>query len=299
VNLGHLGQRRAIMLATGLAALQLVGITVPALAHSPTPQGNKLWSNGATSQYKWDATVPSAHWLRPAMTDVIQSGWASPSSNNSNGVRFSYGATGQGVVYYTSSSGGICGGGWLGCADARYVPTWKIWIRSNPITAGWENWCDLESDMGCPDAGRVAIHEVGHVGGYLEHYDTGFGATRMTPLPPTKDTNEWNTRTLGRCDEARLQLMYDLDSKWGAYANCFEDFPNSGPGDGLVTDLSAAPTNIVVCSGQQATVSGRLNVHNFANYAAMADNGVWGRDDLDQAWRIPVHLQDHDVRWGQ
>lgn len=228
------GRRRLINVATVLAALAVLAMATPAAADNPTPQGNRLWSNGATSTYKWDASVPA--WLRPVMTNVLETTWADPATNNSNGPRFSYSTTGSGTIQYLASNS-VCGsGGWLGCADARYVPAWKIWLTSNPQSVGYgKNWCDLSLVSGCPDAGRVAIHEVGHVGGFLDHNPTTVWAeTRMrSPSFPFYNTSTWNTRTLGRCDEARLQLMYDVKSQGGPYADCFDNITNAG-NDGLV-----------------------------------------------------------------
>ena len=237
----------------------------PLLAHTPTP-GSAIWTPNATSTYKWDSMVPS--WLRTSVQDVLEVKWPSASSNNSRRVIFSYGSTGAATVFFQDiTSVPACNNtwGWLGCADGTVLPTWKIWIRKSA------NWCDLNSVTGCSDSRRVAIHEVAHIGGFLDHMNTVEADTVMTLAPPTKAVFGWNTNTIQRCDAARMQLLYNLANSAGPYANCFDHIAGAGA-TGLLSDGTVGTTSGFACKGQTIRVSGRLEIKADPNYGPLGGN---------------------------
>lgn len=219
-------------------------------------------------------------WVVTVMTSILETGWEDPETNNSDTVRYSYSTTNDVIVRYSTESIAACEAlaGWLGCADAT-GSTYKIWIRSNPPAT----WCDKLSQptSGCPDAGRAAIHEVAHIGGYLNHNPSSYWVqTRVqgnSPLFPFYDTNTWDAHTLGRCDEAALQLWYDVKSKSGPYADCLDHIPDAVEDYGLKTKLTAGPASQTVCEGQPATVTGRLEVSPAYDYGRVDGNALGGR----------------------
>lgn len=135
--------------------------------------------------------------------------------------------------------------------------------------------------LGCPDAGRASIHEIGHIGDLGHTTSTVWAESRVQGGPtiwfPFNNTATWDKRTLGRCDEAALQLRYDVEDKAGDYSRCLDHVNNAVQGVGLATTLSAAPTSTSVCNGATVTVSGRLEVAGYASYGELANNGLWGR----------------------
>lgn len=268
------GRACALACAMFLAAVGTAG------AHDPTPQGNESWHSTKSSDYKWHSSMHDD--LKPVLNNVLQTTWDDRTTNNSDSVVFEYdqGSSGEGLVYFQTTAAGFCGSGWLGCADSRYLPFWEIWIRSNPGPqgAGFEQWCDFEDDSGCPDVGRVAIHEAGHVGD-LDHYNTtNWTKTRMHPVPPMKgEDSTYDSRTLGGCDEARLQLIYDVWSKGFQYSKCLDHVANAEIDVGLKTALTTSITSITVCANETVTVTGRLDIKNEATYGELKNNGLWTR----------------------
>jgi len=209
------------------------------------------------------------------MSNVLESGWSDAETNNSDTVRYTYSTTNDVTIRYSPTSD--CDSvepGWLGCANWAGSPL-KIWIRKS------STWCDKLSQptSGCPDAGRAGIHEVGHVSGNLGHNPTEYWVqTRMTsPDFPYYPTNTWDKRTLGRCDEAVLQLWYDVKVKSGPYGDCLDHVPNAVEDYGLKTKLTATPASQTVCSGQSATVTGRLEVSPAYDYGKLDGNALGGR----------------------
>jgi len=265
-------RRRRVEVSVGLV---LIGLFVPTivLAHQPTP-GTKIWSTtevAAGSTFKWAANVPS--WLKTSVSDVLETEWGDIGSNNSQDIRFAYDASGSATVYFQDTTGvTACDSvtGWQGCANGGGTVGWHMWIRANPT---YYDWCELSNTTGCRLAARVAIHEAGHVGG-IQHYSASESYTVMTTAAPANPSSGWSTSHLQPCDEARLQLLYDPATLSGAYSTCLDDLANSGP-NGLVTDLSVP--SYTVCANVSATVTGRLNVHDYDDYLVLGNNNVAGR----------------------
>jgi hypothetical protein len=268
----------------GVVVATLVGTSAtPVSADTPTPRGGKIWSNGELVTYEWGVwtigttqyAVPS--WVKTIMNNVMQTTYQDPATNNADGPWFTYSTTNDVVVYFSPDNPVHTTNGWLGSADSTTTPK-RIWLRSDPTTPGYEQWCHFATISGCPDTGRAGIHEVIHIGGYISHNPTtSWTETRMhTTVYPFNPTSTWNLRTLGKCDAAAMQLWYDLADKAGHYANCFDHISNHGV-EGLITDLTVSPSSITVCSGVSVTVTGRLQVHDFPSYEALGGNGLWGR----------------------
>ncbi|HEX7949450.1 MAG TPA: hypothetical protein VF494_03805 [Candidatus Limnocylindrales bacterium] len=221
------------------------------------------------------ATPPP--WLQTVVSNVLGYGWPDPATNNSNGVRFTYSSSNDVVVYWSTTSIPACDvnvRNWLGCADNSQGRPYKIWIRRNLTTVGWKNWCDLSYQTGCPDAGRTTIAEVGHVGGFLKDDQTDKTLSVMlTGGFPTATQPTWNARTVGRCDEAALQLMYGVDDRSRPYAECFDDITNAGT-YGLRTGMAVTPSATFVCYGQGITISGRLFVQDYSSYGPLGGNNI-------------------------
>jgi len=247
-----------------------------------TPFGTKLWADGATVDYKFHADVPT--WLRTVLGDVLEVGWADTDTNNSDGPRYNGPVTsGEDLKLFWDTQSGISecdddAPGWLGCATAEETPM-QIWIRKDPAgqnAYGDDQWCDLSETGACPWAGRIAIHEVGHVAGHLGHYAANnWGRSRMTPLPPLRGEAESDDAiVLGRCDEARMQKVYDVSSTWGGFRKCWDEVASVNSDGTLKTKVTASPNITSACSGDPITLSGRLSIEVFGSYGEISDNNL-------------------------
>jgi hypothetical protein len=212
------------------------------------------------------------------MRNVLEVKFDDPSTNNSNGPRYFEGSSALVTVYELTAAGapGFCGANFLGCATSN-APK-GIWIRQDPENGyGSHLWCHDDLDDNCIDVGRVAIHEVGHMSGYLEHYQSGsaFARSRMTALPPKKSqTTTYADRTLGRCDTATMQMKYDVFTYAGRYPDCWDEVANTNTDGSLKAGLSATPSATVVCSGTTIAVEGRLYIQNQDSYERLGNNNL-------------------------
>jgi hypothetical protein len=262
-----------------VSVFALAALTGPAIASAHTPTtGNAGWSAAeiaAGSQYHWSSSVPS--WLQAPMTDVLETQWASATTNNSKHVFFSYSATGPATVYFADSTGvADCDNviGWLGCAYGGGTPSWKIWIKADPGSP----WCQLKLQDGCWDVERIAIHEVGHAGGYLAHYSTTQANSVMTPAPVQRPTYGWNIHHLQPCDEAGMQVLYDIASLSGPYGDCFDHIPGAGSSGLISVVTSGATDQTSTCYGSALSLSGRLAIKvDATNYGKLSGNTLASR----------------------
>ena len=120
------------------------------------------------------------------------------------------------------------------------------------------------------------LYEAGHVGGFLDHMDTSQSDTVMTPAPVTRPNYGWNVRRLQRCDEARMQLLYDVASTSEGYPDCFDHITGHGP-TGLYSTLTAAAPLTADCYGAGLTASGRLAIKSDGNYGVLSGNTLASR----------------------
>jgi hypothetical protein len=131
------------------------------------------------------------------------------------------------------------------------------------------------------DVERIAIHEVGHVGGVLEH-NTEFGhpqsddKTVMTIGPPQNPDLGYNTHTLLQCDEATMQLMYDVATTNGPYAGCFDHFAGHGV-QGLISAATASAPVTSGCYGAGLAINGRLAIQTTSAYEHISGNPLTSR----------------------
>jgi hypothetical protein len=266
--------RRLAMIVISVVLSLAVPVTV--LAAAPTPSnGTRSWAKNAVTTYRFDSSVVA--WMKPYIQDVLDVQWESATTNNSAHVDFSYSAAGAGTIKVADSTGlAACDTVtyWLGCADGSNHSAWKIWLRKTPS----HPWCQVSNVTGCYDLERVLIHEVGHIGGYLGHNvaDTNYLDTVMTVAPPKKGVSGYNIHHLQRCDEATMQLLYDVKSISGPYADCFADIAGSGT-TGLLPTLTSNGDGLGDCYGVMVPVSGRLAIKSTTSYQELSGNALAGR----------------------
>ncbi len=277
----HFARRVSCSLA--LAGL-LSWAGVSAVAADPgdelTPWGHDEWSPGAEVNYTFDNNVPP--WLRDVVRDILEATYPDSATNNSNAPRYAEATPAQVTIYEPLGANAplFCPTDWLGCTTTD-APN-SIWIRQDPATGyGGKDWCHVDDVGGCIDVGRVIIHEVGHMSGYLNHYGDGtaYGRTRMTALPPKKNQapQTYTSRVLGRCDEARLQKEYGVASYWLGFRECWDEVANTETDGDLKSKVTASPNYTSVCSGETISLSGRLSIDEFTSYGEVSLSNLANR----------------------
>lgn len=203
------------------------------------------------------------------MEFTLESHWADPDTNNSDGIRFLYEASSSGTVRFQDTSITECDDAvpnWLGCASGAGTTSWNIWIRAD--TANY-HWCQVNSSTPCWDVQRIGIHEVAHVGGFLADLTSGSETNTIMYNPPTNSA----THQIKRCDEAKLQLLYDVASLAGPIADCFDHVTGHGV-TGLDTTLTASYVDDLACFGQSLSATGRLGIPSNSSYGVLSSNAL-------------------------
>jgi hypothetical protein len=251
-------RRAAILSATALLLLPGVGS-----AHSPVT-GSPGWAgkfDQGPSEFTWDSSV--SNWLKTPVRNVLLGTWADQTVNNYERIEFDEVAGGNGTILQISTIPPVLGcedPAWQGCASGGGSFNWDLYVRKGGTGYDWCQAPNPDPDLPCKDVRRVVIHELGHVGGVINHNNQSQDDTVMqTNGAPNQGLDGWNHFAYQRCDAARMQIMYDVASLAGPYADCFDHVANACS-NGLCTDLTATPTSTSVCRGDAVSVSGRLDI---------------------------------------
>jgi hypothetical protein len=170
---------------------------------------------------------------------------------------------------------------WLACAKDGGTTGWEIYVR-NLNGAPYDSWAWYDQTSSC-DTGDVCfrlqrslIHEPIHLTFGTNHSTQGQADTVFTAGQPSYANEGGRTFLLRRCDQAASQLAYDVRDMADPYGDCFDHIANAGAG-GLRTDLTVSDSSITACQGTAATVTGRLQVHDYAAYKELGGNPLAGR----------------------
>jgi hypothetical protein len=258
--------KRAIRAMLG-AALIFAAAPGAVSAETPTPGGSS-WSQDYPLAYRWLSGAVPPSWLQPlvhaAASDV----------NNSRASRaptFSYSSSGIGTVAY--NTGPNCGSGALACF--RRYPTGNTFLmeirrQGQLVSWGTIRWCHTYTSWptGCFDAELSAAHEFGHIQ-VLDHNDLGttYPATIMNSVQAANPSFGWNQHMLGRCDVARLQMTYDVQSWSQPISSCLS-IPTT-------STLSTSATS--VRAGTAVTFTATVRTSTSSAYGRLADNPLHAR----------------------
>lgn len=147
-------------------------------------------------------------------------------------------------------------------------PNWfHVLIRPQGTVLDWGKlrWCQFYADPpnGCYDLELLTLHEVGHVQG-LGHANeddvTDWTDTIMHAYPKSKAKAGWNAHAFGRCDVARLQIVYRALTPSTPYSSCLA----------LPSELTFSAGATRIESGNSVTFTARLNVADDAQYSRLA-----------------------------
>ena len=276
--IGPMSSRRVHVAAT-LIVLALAG-PAAALGHSPDPQlGSSVWNQ--------DQVVPWAYrtgQVPPAwMTAAIEAAAA-----GSNATRASRAAT---FAKVSSSNSRIAYGEPTGCSSlgiacfSRSAPTlFSMWFRANGWIFDWGrlSWCQGPGGFvnGCFDVENVALDEFGHVLGLGHHVNLPNQSDYLDAVVQTasraRPAAGWNAHVYGRCDTARLQLIYDRPTASSPFSTCLA-IPTA-------TTISSSATSIWLGDGVRFTAT--LKTTTSSANKALAGDAIAGRTVILQR-RVP------------
>lgn len=254
----------AFLLATSMAA-------GGAIAHSPDP----ALSGGAFGQnqvlrFHWRAGSEPAAVIKEAIKDA---------ANDANATRASKAATfdfdGSGPSLIGYGAGATCGVNGLACFTRDVPDGFTMWFREQGHVFDWGTlkWCETYTTPpnGCYDAENVALDEFGHVEGLGHHdnydSDSDYEDAVVQTYSRTKPAAGYNKHVFGRCDIARLQILYDMLTTSAKYSTCLDL--------SSVVTITASPTQIVV--GSATTLVATLKVVDYDSYGRLGGNAVSGR----------------------
>jgi predicted secreted protein len=253
-----------------------------ALAHEPTNGTAKLYADSVVLDYRFGGTYPA--WVNTAIRTALETDYPNRTYNNSRMPTFAYSSAGSGAVVFSGASVSPCGTGnpdWLQCAKGGGTDTWRIYIR-NFRAAPHGSWWWYSETGSCPagktcwDARRALIHEILHITMSADHDSQGESNTVMASVTPWYAHTGWNTHHIQRCDEAAAQLLYDLASTAGVYADCYDHIPGAVEGK-LDSAVTVQYTSYSACVGVPFNIYGRAAVMNTTNYKRLANNPLTNR----------------------
>ena len=266
-----LSRPRSFALAT--AALLVVSSVVAggAAAHGPDP----ALSGGGFDQNQ----VLGFRWRGGSEPPTVIKTAIKAAANDANDTRaakaatFAYDAGAPSPIGY--GAGATCGVNGLACFTRDVPDDFTMWFREQGHVFDWGTlkWCEAYTTPpnGCYDAENIALDEFGHVEGLGHHdnfdSDSDYLDAVVQTYSRTKPNAGYNRHVFGRCDVARLQIIYDMLTTSAKYSTCLDM--------STVLTITASPAQIVV--GGSTTLTATLKVVDSDSYGRLGGNAVSGR----------------------
>lgn len=264
---------RPRLLATAGATLLLASSLAAGgvAAHGPDPalSGGPFGQNQVL-RFRWRAGSEPAAVIKTAIKAAAADANASRASK---AATFTYDASGPSPIGY--GAGATCGVNGLACYTRDVPDDFTMWFREQGHVFDWGTmkWCQAYDNPpnGCYDAETIALDEFGHVEGLGHHVnydsDSDYGDAVVQTYSRTKPATGWNRHVFGRCDVARLQVMYDTLTTASKFSTCLDM--------STVLTITASSTQIVV--GGSTTLTATLKVVDSDSYGRLGGNSVSGR----------------------
>jgi hypothetical protein len=249
-------------------------------AHSPDPSlSGTGWRSGQRIPYAWAAGQVPPGWLQSAFTSAAnQSNWTLFTRNPS----FKLEATAVSRVAYGEPTG--CSPAGIACFSRSAPTSFRVWYRAHGSWFDWGRlrWCQAPggSANGCFDAENIGLDELGHVQGLGHHLNRASASDYLDAVVQavsrSKPTAGWDAHRFGRCDVARLQLLYDRVGSADPFSTCLSI-------NSTIT-LGASATSVPKYS--RVTFTAALRTAVSSSYGALSGDPVSGRKVLLQR-RLP------------
>jgi hypothetical protein len=245
----------------------------PAMAHSPNPLlGVTTWGKNQIVGYQWAPGAVPPGWA----ADEIDAGAEDiEQSRNSKAALFRRVSSADSRIAY----GGSVPCSWFGiaCMNRTGVPDKfaGMWFRPHGWAFDWGTlkWCQALVTFvnGCYDVENVALDEFGHIE-ILGHHvnfedDSDFLDSVVQYAARNRPKDGWNEHVFGRCDIARLQLEYSLETASTPVSTCLN----------LVSSLSISAGATTVGSGDPVRITGTLKVASGSSAGELSGDPLSGR----------------------
>jgi hypothetical protein len=265
-----LGQR----LVRAVAAATLTAVSAfaqPALGHSADPTiGSPNWSPNQTLAWAWAGSQVPPSWLQAPFERATADANASRGSRSGYYVRQS---SAPSTVAYGEPTG--CSSAGIACFSRNAPYSFRIWFRAHGYRFDWGTlrWCQGPSGFvdGCFDVETIALDELGHVLGLGHHLnysdDRDYRDAVVQTVSRSRPKAGWDAHAFGRCDVARLQLIYSVFSSWDPVSSCLSI--------GTVTSLSPSSTSVL--AGTEVAMRATVRAASSSSYGALSGIGVSGR----------------------
>ena len=249
------GRRSTLALVLALAGA-LLAASAPVAAHSPDPLlGTTAWGQDQVVPYAWASGQIPPSWLATA----IDQGAAD--SNASRGSRAATYTRQTGALSKIAYGGSVpCSSYGIACMNRTGVPDSfaGMWFRPHGAVLDWGTlkWCQAQFTPmnGCYDARRVALDEFGHIEmlGHHDNYadESDYLDAIVQFAGRSKPREGWDYHVYGRCDVARLQLEYELQTAASPVSTCLS----------LSTALTIGTTSAYVSPGASTKMTGALEI---------------------------------------
>jgi hypothetical protein len=165
----------------------------------------------------------------------------------------------------------------IACMNRTGVPDSfnGMWFRPYGWAFDWGTlrWCQGQSTPtnGCYDAENVALDEFGHIEMLGHHVnladESDFQDAVVQFAARSRPKAGWDEHVLGRCDVARLQLEYALESSSDKVSTCLS----------LTTSLSAVASATTIDAGSSVRITGTFKVAVASAAKSLSGDPLSGR----------------------
>jgi hypothetical protein len=274
--------RRLVIVGAVAALIASLLASAGALAHGPDPLlGTTPWGLDQDVDYQWTSGATPPSWMAAAIDagadDVA-------TSKGSRAATFTRVSSADSQIAY---GGAVpCSSYGIACMNRTGVPSSfaGMWFRPYGWAFDWGTlrWCQGQSTPtnGCYDAENVALDEFGHIEMLGHHVnlddESDFQDAVVQFAARSRPKAGWDEHVFGRCDVARLQLEYALESSGDKVSTCLS----------LATSLSEVASATTIDAGSSVRVTGTFKVAVSSAAKALSGDPLSGRTIVLQR-RLP------------